>query len=498
MDTARTAWHTRLVKLVVGAVLVIPAVGLVAFGPRTSRPIPPNRTVVTYWEKWTDFEGEAMRRLCGVFNDTVGAEKGIYVDYIATTQIEIKTLIAAGGGDPPDLAGLWPDRVPGFAVGGALQPLDERAADAGIDAQTILPVYYNPCRYHDHLYAIPLTPWSLALYYNKDLFAEFAEPLAAAGYSAERAPRTIAELEGYCRILHRRDAQGNIQLMGFVPGAPWPLGWYWNTWALWFGGTFHDGPGGSFQVDGEHFVRAYQWVQDFAREYGFEQLQSFESSFANFNSPDNPFMIGKLAMMQQGPWFANMVRQYGPDIDLGAAPFPTIDGEPVGYCGQDVLIIPAGARHPEEAWAFVAWLYTSPPVRVPSGKSEPQRGYEYYVEETATGPVRHPMPPLRPIEWICWNHYKNCPLIEPSREFSATHPNPAVAIHDQAARGPKAYTDPSLPNWTALRGNFEAAYADIWSGRVEPRARLEQCQKRLAQLSELARKGLARYGESYP
>ena len=62
----------------------------------------------------------------------------------------------------------------------------------------------------------------------------------------------------------------------------------------------------------------------------------FESGLANFNSPDNPFMRGKLAMMQQGPWFANMIRQYGPDIDYGVAPFPSADGGETSYCGQDV------------------------------------------------------------------------------------------------------------------------------------------------------------------
>jgi hypothetical protein len=209
-------------------------------------------------------------------------------------------------------------------------------------------------------------------------------------------------------------------------------------------------------------------------------------------------MIGKLAMMQQGPWFANMIRQYAPDLDYGAAPFPTYDGNEVGFCGQDVLIIPAAARHPNEAWEFIQWLYTSGPVHVPSGKDDPQIGYEYYRERTVADPVRRPMPPLRPIEWICWVHYKNSPLREPSRTFMDTHPNPVVEVHDRLARGPNARTEPSLANWNELRGTFEAAYADIWGGRADVRMRLMECQRRMDVLSELARRQLARYGESYP
>jgi multiple sugar transport system substrate-binding protein len=476
----------------------LPALGLIAFGPRTSTSKPEGRVVVTYWEKWTDFEGEAMRRLCAVFNETVGAEQGIYVDYVVTTQIELKTLVAAAGGDPPDLAGLWPDRVPAFASVGALRPLDEQAAAAGIDGGKILPVYYEPCRYHGRLWALPLTPWSLALYYNKGLLREFAAELAAAGYSPDQPPRTLAELAGYARIIHRRNARGEIELMGFVPGAPWPIGWYWMAWPLWFGGSLRDPADGRLRVDSQACVRAYDWVQDYAREYGFAEIQRFESSFANFNSPDNPFMIGKLAMIQQGPWFANMIRQYAPEIDYGAAPFPTVDGREVGFCGEDVLIIPAGAHHPAEAWAFIEWLYTSGPINVPSGKADPQCGYEYWLERTAGGPVRHPMPALRPIEWICWIHYKNSPLIDPSPEFLRTHPNPVVEVHERLARSEHAHTEPLLANWTELRSIFEAAYVDIWSGRAGAASRLEQCQERIDALSELARRRLARYGEPYP
>ena len=486
------------IRLAIGAIMIVPALALIAFGPSGRTGAPPGRTVVTYWEKWTDFEGEAMRRLCGVFNETVGAEKGIYVDYNVTTQIELKTLVAAAGGDPPDLAGLWPDRVSAFASKGALQPLTERAAAAGINAETILPSYYNPCIYHDEMYCVPLTPWSVALYYNRDLFREVADELEAAGYSPEHAPRTIAELEDYCRILCVRNDRGEIERMGYIPGAPWPVGWYWLTWPLWFNGSYHDGPDGKFIVNAEKHVEAYTWVQSFAKEYGYKDIQTYESSLANFNSPDNPFMIGKLAMMQQGPWFANMIQQYAPDIDFGAAPFPTLDGSEVSFCGQDVLVIPAGAHHPDEAWAFIEWLYTSGPINVPSLKDEPQPGYEFYIEQTEAGPVRHPMPPLRPIEWICWIHYKNSPLISPSEEFIATHPNPVIDVHERMARSEQAQSEPQLANWSEVRSTWEATYSDIWGGRAEPRERLDECQHRIDVLSELARRRMERYGVPYP
>ena len=485
-------------KVLVGALLLLPALALLAFGPRSDRPVAPGRVTVTYWEKWTDFEGEAMKRLIGVFNTTVGARKGIYVDYVVTTQVDLKTLVATAGADPPDLAGLWPHNVSSFAAKGALQALDERAAASGIHADKLVPVYYAQCRYHDRTYALPLTPWSLALYYNADLLAEFAEPLAAAGYSADRPPRTLDELRGYCRIVHRRGPTGEIDLMGFLPATPETVGWYWLTWGLWCGGTFYDAAHGTLRVDDAAFIRGYTWVRDYAREFGLHDVMRFESSLANFNSPDNPFMIRKLAMMMQGPWFANMIREYAPEIHYGVAPFPTEDGSEIGYCGQDVLVIPAGARHPDEAWAFVEWLYTGEPVVVPSGEPETQSGYEYYIVPTDSDGVRHPMPPLRPIEWLCRAHYKNSPLAESSPAFLATHPNPGIAVHERLARGPRARTEPPLPNWTELLAEFVVAYRDIWAGCPDVRRRLRACQARIDSLVEIARRQQERYGDRYP
>jgi hypothetical protein len=108
------------------------------------------------------------------------------------------------------------------------------------------------------------------------------------------------------------------------------------------------------------------------------------------------------------------------------------------------------------------------------------------------------MPPLRPIEWICWIHYKNSPLISPSPTFMATHPNRVVDVHDRAARGPRAHTEPPLANWYEVRSTFLAAYNDIWSGLADARSRLQEAQKRASALSELARRRLERYGETYP
>jgi len=478
--------------------LAIPAAWLIVLGPRTSRTVPADRTVVTYWEKWTDFEGEAMQDLIAVFNRTVGAEKGIYVDYVVTTNPGLKTLVAVAGGDPPDLVGFLPHHVISFAARGAMQDITDRAEAAGITEELLVPLYYRGCKYHGRLYALPLTPWSVAMYYNKSLFREFAEPLRQAGVDPERPPVTLDELATYCHVIVKEDESGNIDVMPFLPGLPSTTGWYWHTWPLLYGGVLFDFEKNCAPFDSEPYVQAYGWVRALVDSLGQSRVLRFESGMANFNSPDNPFMRGKLAIVRQGPWFANMIRQYAPELDYGVAPFPTADGSRITYNGQDVIAIPHGARHADEAWSFIEWLYMSEPILVPSKGPEPRFGYEYCFERGPDGAKRRPMPPLRPIEWLCWAHYKNGPFARPTPGFVETHPNPAIAVHEALARSPLAVGDPPVPNWAELSAELLAAYSDIWSTRVDVRERLRRCRERADELIAQARRRQRRYGVPYP
>ena len=57
-----------------------------------------------------------MRVIVNDFNNTVGAQKGIFVRYVSSSTINQKTLVATAAGVPPDVAGLFDVNLVQFAA----------------------------------------------------------------------------------------------------------------------------------------------------------------------------------------------------------------------------------------------------------------------------------------------------------------------------------------------------------------------------------------------
>jgi len=227
--------HSRIIL----GLMIAAAIYIVARGPREQPgavAAPVHFTRIEYWEKWTGDEELAMREIVNDFNNTVGRQKHIFVDYMSMSNIDQKTLIATSGGVPPDVAGLWHGTVLQFAALGALEPLENMAKSHGITADYYKPVYWNACNFEGHLYALLSTPGSVALFYNKRIFKENADKLRAAGLDPDRAPRTLEELDRYADALNVfvTDSHGHrhLQRAGYLP---LEQGWYIYNTPLWFG-----------------------------------------------------------------------------------------------------------------------------------------------------------------------------------------------------------------------------------------------------------------------
>jgi ABC-type glycerol-3-phosphate transport system substrate-binding protein len=416
-------------------VLGIPAVVLLAFGPRGQVNVPRDRTVIRYWEKWTGVEAEAMQRIVDRFNETVGADQRIWVEYNAVSNVDQRTLIATAGGDPPDVAGLFDHVVPQFADQGALTPLDGLAAEFGIDLEAFKPVWLEIGRYQGRLYALPSTPYTIALYYNRRLFRE-------ANLDPDRPPQTIAGLDEYARRLTRRDAGGKIIQMGFTT-SPAMLGWWHWVWPCFFDARLWDG--NRFCLDTPEGRATYQWIAERRAQLGLADALAFEATAGAIEGSQNPFLSERLAMVFQGPWVSNWVRAYAPSLDYGVAPFPSITRERQNvFASCDVFVIPSGSRHPRAAMQFLSFV------------------------------LRQDV-----MEALCSAHCKVSPFRDPGPDFFATHPNPHIQVFDEMARSRHAFGYPSMPMFAQASSEMLFLLESVLRGVRNPDEALRMTRQKI-------------------
>src|SRR3954469_22058136 len=156
---------------------------------------------VTYWEKWTGFEGEAMDAVIDDFNaEEVAKARAnpsyapIEVEKVTIASFEQKLLIAIAGGNPPDLAGNYSFAVAAYADHGALTELGPLLAKSGFDRSRYIDHFIQLGEYRGKTWALPIVPASTALVFNKRLFEQ-------AGLDPEKPPTTIEELDAYAQKL---------------------------------------------------------------------------------------------------------------------------------------------------------------------------------------------------------------------------------------------------------------------------------------------------------
>ena len=383
------------------------------------------RVHITYWEKWGSFEAEACEAMVDAFNLS---QEEIYCHYLRTSQVDRKAMLAVVGGEPPEVVGLWSNNVQPFAEADALLPLDERMRASGLTEDHYIRNYLLLCRHKGTTYCLPTTPATIALFYNKDHYRRKAKELLAAGLDPNRPPRTLPELDRYADAISEFNRDGTPKIMGFVPTEP---GWFHESWPYYFGGSLWDEETHELTPNSPEVVRAFEWIKSYANRYGRQNLTRFQQGFGNYDSPQNAFIDGKVSMVLQGVYFPAFIDRHRPHLDYGVVPFPCADGVPGprSLMNEDVIGIPRGSKHREEAWRFVHWVQTEglPIICRLQGKHLPIR--------------------LAP---------------EADRQFRQGHPNRFLEVFDGLAREPHSFIVPRTTIWREYRDDYRRAFDHVW------------------------------------
>ncbi len=389
-------------------------------------------TEITYWQYWTGFEGKAIEKLVDRFNKT---HSNIKVKMLTISEPRKKTLLSIIGGTPPDVISSIAAWVPELASKGALIPLDEYCKENMITENIFIPAYWKMLNLYGHTWALPTTPTSTALYWNKNLFKE-------AGLNPEIPPKTLKELETFSEKLTRKNTDGRITQIGFLPS--WPS-WAFGFYGVIFGGKWGEADGKAVTANNPKNIEAWTWAGDFIKRLGGKNIQTFQEEFGNYQGPNNPFYTEKIALEINGVWEGNFISRFAPNIKWGVAPMPTKSGKLITVVDTDCILIPKGSKHPKEAFEFIKWLL------------QPEN-----------------------IEELCIAQYKFSPLIYSDREdFIKEHPHPYIKTFITLARSKDAMFFPQATFYEFYRRELKRAFESVMRLNKTPEEALNEVQEKV-------------------
>ncbi len=333
---AATVW---LRWLGLGALLALTA-GLVLWTPE-ARPPADGKTRLRYW--YVAGADDAVPYHARRFNEV---QNRIVVEAtpIPWQEHEKKILTAVLSGDPPDVVSQFVPVVK-WASRMALTPLDGFIGRADFDTTAFFPALWDEMKWQGHTFALPINSASYALFYNRALFRE-------AGLDPARPPQTWVEMEAAARRLTRRDARGRLVQVGYAPTYGTLHATQLMAWQR--GARFLSDDGSRVHLATPEVLAAFNWVRDFYGDDDPDAMRAFTSGLGA--GEQHGFLTGKLALAVLDMSYLEQIARYAPGLDYGVAPIPRFADTPTASsAGSWWLAIPRGARHPEAAWAFMAF-----------------------------------------------------------------------------------------------------------------------------------------------
>jgi multiple sugar transport system substrate-binding protein len=320
-------------------------------------------TAVDFWTEHTPPDSDGLQSIVDDFN-AANPDVCVTMTIVPGSETNIaKLLTSIRGGVGPDVYLVDRFTVAQRANEGVVEQLPE---EANAMADQYLPFAWAETQFQGGTYALPFDTDVRALFYNRDMLEAAGADMGVLDMA--NGPATIAEVNAIADAITTEDADGNYEIMGWVPGGPGPAGqpgaidqgWHY-TWGFTFGGEFADLEACQVTPTNEGVVAGYQFLHDWAAERDPEKISRFVAT--NMPDPANPasqnaFITGKLAMIITGPWRINQMAQLAPDTNYGFTfiPVPNEGDESATWAGGwSVALIP-GSDAPDEAWRFMQYI----------------------------------------------------------------------------------------------------------------------------------------------
>jgi multiple sugar transport system substrate-binding protein len=329
---------------------------------------------VVFWTSHGPPAGAILESIVNAYN---AANPEVPVEFVQVpgSETDVTSLMTAvRGGTGPDVYMLDRFTVAQRASDGLLEDLTAELAklDIGLK-EKYLPFAWEETQYRGRTYALPFDTDTRGLFYNKQMLRDAG--VDPEELNRKNGPATLEQIREIARKVDTKDGRGNYIKVGFIPQIE--QGWHY-TWGWVFGGSFADMKAGKVTPTHPGVVAGFQYLYDYNKEMGVQQVQAFISSCNPPGNPpqQHPFITGRLAMMITGDWFINTMRTYGSDVDYDITYIPSVKkGDPPStWAGGWSCVIPTGSKKKEAAVRFIYWacgaggqrIYTKDSGRCPT------------------------------------------------------------------------------------------------------------------------------------
>jgi len=270
------------------------------------------------------------------------------------TDLITRLSTSVAGGQPPDVF-LMNYRFYGqFAARNVIEPIDARLGDSTIiDKSDFYPTAMDAFTWQGRQLCMPQNVSSLAVYYNRDLFAQYgvSEPRDGWVWNELLAAATALTRDANGTIVSGTESEGAatrpaVYGLGVEPSIIRLAPFVWSN-----GGEIVDDPARPtrFTLDTPAAREALSNFVDLRLTYGVVptdeevEAEDDESRFAN----------GRLAMLLSSRRSTTTFRTIT-DFDWDVAPLPIYD-RTAGILHSDAYCITSGSDNKEAAWRFVEY-----------------------------------------------------------------------------------------------------------------------------------------------
>ena len=447
--------------------------------PKLSGNAGTDAVVIKFWQYWAGEEKEALAKLIQKFNQE---KHGFTVEMQSISLPRKKVMMAITANVPPDLVLLDGDMVMDFALRNALVPLEKILVENGTTAKsenlrlrnqgetnlaefykntgkTILPNYLEMLFIKGSQVALPIMPTAEALHINKTLLNKYNL----------RSPESLEDLMYISDSIIKKS---NFNEFGWLP-----------TWPIWSGRFIVTAFGGKWAENAEigvceqshdykitantpENIKAWEWVlENFIKKIPQEKLQGFIEGNISYQSPDNPFYAGQVALETSGVWEYGFAKKFSPNYQVEVKAFPSFSSQGINsqstaprlnrannYAAPteiavDALAIPKGAKNPDKALYFMLWLLKKENIN--------------YLALSQSK-----FPPLKLSE-------------SEKREFIKKHLNPYIEVFMDLAESSNAVYFPHLSFSKEYKREIKKAFDKVLRLEMSPKEALDDLQRRM-------------------